>query len=84
MTPNPYPECPICRLLDAAQGQPIAIAVGCLKLATKHRCVCRGTTHHVLLAHPHTMPDCQGFRSPAALVITRVNTQEVSSCPTLP
>ena len=69
MTPNPHPTCAICRLIDAAQGQPMGIALGCLKLAEQHRCVCRGTNHRALYAHPHTPAGCQGFQSPAALVV---------------
>jgi hypothetical protein len=76
MTPNPHPECPICRLLDAAQGQPITIALRCLKLAEMHRCVCRGTTHKALLKHPHTVEGCVGFHAGSGVMIERVVSPE--------
>lgn len=76
MTPNPHPECPICRLIDAAQGQIIKIAVKCIKLAEEHPCSCRGKKHKALLKHPHTVDGCRGFQAPAALVIERVVQEE--------
>jgi hypothetical protein len=76
MTPNPHPQCPICRLIDAAQGQPIKTALNCLKLAEQHQCGCRGKKHKVLLKHPHTVDGCRGFQAPAALVIERVINEE--------
>jgi hypothetical protein len=69
MTTNPHPDCPICRLVHAAQGQPIKIALSCLKLAAQHRCTCRGRHHAMLYKHPHAPNGCQGFRTTSGVVI---------------
>jgi hypothetical protein len=69
MTENPHPECPICRLVYAVQGQPIDIALRCLKLAERHRCICWDKRHKVLYAHPHTQEGCKGFRSTSGVEI---------------
>lgn len=55
------PMCPVCRILDAAQGQQIDIAIDLLRRAGKMRCRCVGNTHHILLAHPHTELGCVGY-----------------------
>lgn len=72
MTPNPHPECLICRLIDAAQGQPIRIATGCIKLVEEHRCRCRGKKHKASLRHPHTVEGCKGFGGTGGVMIKRV------------
>jgi hypothetical protein len=59
--PRPHPACPICALIEAAQGQPGAIAMGYIKQAEQVQCRCPDRNHTVLGAHPHTQQGCQGF-----------------------
>lgn len=62
MTPKLHPACLICRLMGAAEGQPVAIAVGIFKLAATYQCRC-AKKHPVLVAHPHAVAGCAGFRA---------------------
>jgi hypothetical protein len=74
MTPNPHPDCPICRLVDAAQGQRIDIAQDVIALALRYTCTCRGTKHRPLAQHPHVADGCQGYAFPASLIVVRKET----------
>jgi len=54
--------CPICRILEAAQGQQLAVAVALFRAVTQVRCYCPTIKHHGLLAHPHEQPGCRGYQ----------------------
>ena len=77
MKPHPHPECPICLLIEGAQGQPIALAMRDLKKAEQFRCRCEGQNHKVLWVHPHSQKGCQGFAAvPTEELVQMIPTQE--------
>jgi hypothetical protein len=55
------PTCAICRILDAAQGQRLDVAARLMRVASHVACTCPHDWHLGLLAHPHTVPGCQGY-----------------------
>lgn len=55
------PTCPVCRILDAVQGQEARIAVLLLRAASRVRCRCPGRRHGCTMKHPHTQEGCLGY-----------------------
>jgi hypothetical protein len=55
-------RCPICRIVEAANGQSLDVAIALFKIAAKMHCRCPGKKkHRPLLTHPHCQEGCVGF-----------------------
>jgi hypothetical protein len=55
------PGCPICRILQAAQGQRLDVFLRLMRVAHQMRCQCPDVRHTPLLAHPHRRLGCVGY-----------------------
>jgi hypothetical protein len=66
LAPGPWTRhlgCPICRILAAAEGQTLAVAVDLMQVACTVPCRCLHVRHRALCLHPHTPAGCQGFHA---------------------
>lgn len=60
------PLCPVCRILDAVNGQEATVAVLLLRAASRVRCRCAGRRHACTMPHPHTQEGCLGYGAQGA------------------